>query len=436
MKRTSIKIDSVNGSTAGYSPMPRYGGEVLFQSTSDIQNLTLLTNEIWSNPINDEKITQTKKQPYTTFDPSIPFKIFIVILSGCLSSIPFEMIMRLDIGSGLFSAFFLHIYTVVIGLPKAYKDGYIVHSKLPISWHFMLVGLSFLFIVFKTAAVENMPMPLFIVGSNLQLAAGVVIGHFMDGHRYSIFQLFAVLCVILGCIIVTLDGDSFVSSKGIMNSLFGLFCITTAVSILSFLVSASNIAVKKFEADALEQMFRQHLFSLPLFALKWQAIAPRFEIWSNSHTLFTIFSWNVPILYVLLLCTTVFAQINRYMSTNLAIETGPLESQIVCAATKTIVLLVSLLYFNAPPYPSIRIWGGVFLQLFGSLLYARLTSSINEKEYSLTLLSKLRYGGTTDEESGTDNENIRQPPSPNKSKFSSNDLKRNISSSNLLEVKI
>jgi hypothetical protein len=128
------------------------------------------------------------------------------------------------------------------------------------------------------------------------------------------------------------------------------------------------------------------------------------------------------------------------MSTNLAIETGPLESQIVCAATKTIVLLVSLLYFNAPPYPSLRIWGGVFLQLFGSLLYARLTNSINEKEYPSTLLSKLRNGGTTDEDSGTDNENttklVRQPPSPIKSKFSSNDLKRNISTSNLLEVKI
>jgi hypothetical protein len=43
------------------------------------------------------------------------------------------------------------------------------------------VSLSFLFIIFKTAAVENMPMPLFIVGSNMQLSAGVVIGYFVDG---------------------------------------------------------------------------------------------------------------------------------------------------------------------------------------------------------------------------------------------------------------
>jgi hypothetical protein len=85
----------------------------------------------------------------------------------------------------MFSAFFLHIYTVMIGLPRAYKEGYLISSKLPYSWHVMLVGLSFLFIVFKTAAIENMPMPLFIVGSNLQLAAGVVIGYTVDGQRYS-----------------------------------------------------------------------------------------------------------------------------------------------------------------------------------------------------------------------------------------------------------
>jgi endonuclease/exonuclease/phosphatase (EEP) superfamily protein YafD len=136
------------------------------------------------------------------------------------------------------------------------------------------------------------------------------------------------------------------------------------------------MAVKKFEADALEQMFRQHLFSLPLFILQWNSIGPRFRAWSNSITIFSVFGWPVPLLYVLLLCTTVFAQLNRYMSTNLAIESGPLESQIVCAATKTATLLVSLLYFNAPPYPSLRIWGGVVLQLAGSLLYAHLSSVV------------------------------------------------------------
>ena len=323
---------------------------------------------------------KAKLSGFGWIDVKIAFKIFLVIASGCLSSVPFEMIMRKDRGSGMFAAFFLHIYTVSIGFSRASREGYLIQSKMPITWHIMLVSLSFLFIVFKTAAIENMPMPLFIVGSNMQLVAGVVIGYVVDGHSYSLGQIFSVLFVTLGCIIVTLNGDGFSSSLGLTNTLFGLFCITTAVSILSFLVSASNIAVKKYGADTLEQMFRQHLFSLPLFLLSWDSIGPRFHTWSESSSIFTIFGSPVPILYVLLLCTAVFAQINRYLSTNLAIEAGALESQIVCAATKTIVLLVSLLYFNAPPYPSLRIWGGVVLQLLGSLMYARITTMLQEKE--------------------------------------------------------
>lgn len=409
MKRSAISsstkdlLDSTSGNTPSgqIASTPRYGGEVLFQSTSDFQSLSLLGNESWKAADDRNSAPSSKKSQANWLDGSVAIKIFIVILSGCLSSVPFEMMIRLDIGSGMFSAFFLHIYTVLIGLPRAYNDGYLISSKLPYSWHVMLVGLSFLFIVFKTAAIENMPMPLFIVGSNLQLAAGVVIGYFIDGQRYSIGQLFAVLCVTCGCIIVTLNGDSFLSGLGFIHTLFGLFCITTAVSILSFLVSASNIAVKKFDAGTLEQMFRQHLFSLPLFALEWASIGPRFHKWFESQSLFSVYGFTVPILYVLLLCSTVFAQLNRYMSTNLAIEVGPLESQIVCAATKTIVLLVSLLYFNAPPYPSIRVWCGVIIQLCGSLLYAKLTTPSGEqsKEALGIKIQKSATDDDTDEDS-------------------------------------
>lgn len=130
-----------------------------------------------------------------------------------------------------------------------------------------------------------------------------------------------------------------------------------------------------------------------------------YRTWSDSKSLYNLFGFPVPILYILLLCTTVFAQLNRYMSTNLAIETGPLESQIVCAATKTIVLLVSLLYFNAPPFPSMHIWGGVVVQLFGSLLYARLSSQAHEKEMRISKT----YSSMDDSDSGLESEPVPGP---------------------------
>jgi hypothetical protein len=259
---------------------------------------------------------------------------------------------------------------------------------------------------------------------------------YLPCHKFKISgQLFAVLCVTCGCIVVTLNGDSFVSGLGFVHTLFGLFCITTAVSILSFLVSASNIAVKRFDAGTLEQMFRQHLFSLPLFVLEWASIGPRFHKWLESRTLFTIFGFRVPILYVLLLCSTVFAQLNRYMSTNLAIETGPLESQIVCAATKTIVLLVSLLYFNAPPYPSIRVWCGVIIQLFGSLLYAKLTTPLTDQSkeiVSMSALSKFQKEETTDDDSENEDKRKGLKVSAQVPPRTVSPLRRSSSSSSLL----
>ena len=175
MKRTSVRIDESDGlkrtaSSLSMSPnaqiaMPRYGGEVLFQSTSDFQSLNIHLNKVISTDERVHSSTPALKKPPHWMDGTIPFKIFIVILSGCLSryikdiayfdpyflvnikyspydvnffrqiiSIPFEMIMRLDRGSGMFSAFFLHIYTVVVGLPQAYKGDYILRSKMPVSW--------------------------------------------------------------------------------------------------------------------------------------------------------------------------------------------------------------------------------------------------------------------------------------------------------------
>ena len=44
------------------------------------------------------------------------------------------------------------------------------------------------------------------------------------------------------------------------------------------------------------------------------------------------------------------------------------------ALQKTIVLLVSILYFNSPPRQPLMVWLGVFMQLIGSLIYARVST--------------------------------------------------------------
>lgn len=185
--------------------------------------------------------------------------------------------------------------------------------------------------------------------------------------------------------------------QGLLRTFYGFCCITIAVSILAFLVSASGYALKKFSAEIPEQIFRQHLFALPLFLLQWDSIGPRFEIWADTKHSFSFYFFSIPTLYLLLMATTVFAQINRYMSTVLSVEAGPLECQLVTAATKTIVLLVSLLYFNAPPYPPLMVWAGVVMQLIGSLMYAKLTTVVTletSQHPANTHLSRMTHHAT------------------------------------------
>ena len=79
---------------------------------------------------------KAKTNGWAWIDLKVAFKIFLVIASGCLSSVPFEMIMRRDRGSGMFAAFFLHIYTVSIGFPRANRDGYLIQSKMI---HFQII---------------------------------------------------------------------------------------------------------------------------------------------------------------------------------------------------------------------------------------------------------------------------------------------------------
>jgi len=262
-----------------------------------------------------QKFQTGKSSSSNLLSASVVMNIIAVLISGFLCSIPFEIMIRADEKSGYFTALFLHLYTVLEGVPKACTNNYLWSSKLPISWHLLFMTLSFLFVKFKTEAMENMSMPLFIIGSNMQVVTGVIVGTLFESKRYSSPQILSVLLVTCGCITATMNWREMFFDKGFMRTLYGFVCIITAVSILTFLVSASGFASKKFNADIPEQIFRQHLFAIPLFLLEWDSIGPRFSRWADKK----IYTYShpylrIPDLYLLLIMTTVFAQINRYMS--------------------------------------------------------------------------------------------------------------------------
>jgi hypothetical protein len=133
--------------------------------------------------------------------------------------------------------------------------------------------------------------------------------------------------------------------------------------------------VQKYNADIEEQIFFQHFLSLPLFILQWEKIQPALNRLIFTHesvdAVLTISNLSIPKVAFLLIGTTILAQVNRYLTMDLSLSLNPLLSQLLNAINKTIVLLVSMIYFNSPPYPSLFVWVGVLVQMVGSITYVQ-----------------------------------------------------------------
>lgn len=349
--------------------LPRHDGEVFFFGDADFQSDVYDTPRDVVDAVEDVQ-SQTITSFQWAFEQCLKYsKILLVILTGCLSSIPFEMLLRIDPGASLFASFALHVYTVALAGPDSLT--YIFSPKIPYTHHCFLVMLSFIFLRFKSYAVELLPMPLFIVFCNFQLVLSLIIGRLCFKKTFNWGQIASVLLVTAGCTVITLASvqPSPSASKSPQDILLGICYILIAVTALALLIPNGCLFVQRYNANPKEQIFMQHFLALPLFFLQWDKISPRFESMISTST-------SVSTLAVLLVVSTIFAQINRYLTMVVSVDHGPLLCQLVLSVNKTIVLLVSLLYFNSPPYPTLSLWFGTVMQSVGSISYVQ--ASFNE----------------------------------------------------------
>jgi drug/metabolite transporter (DMT)-like permease len=268
------------------------------------------------------------------------------------------------------------VWTVLIAIPHSYQ--YVVSPKIPYYWHFFIVFLSFSFLFLKSFAIKRLPMPLLIVCSNLQLVFGLLVGKGLFKKSFSFGQYIGVVTITLGCILITLSSQSSTSSdKSPSDIFYGICFIMASITAVAVMIPTGSMLVQKYNADVQEQIFLQHFLSLPLFALQWDRLSPC--LWRVLHAteVYSIGGLSLPVVVVLLFSTTVFAQINRYLSMDISLTLSPLASQLINAVNKTFVLLVSMLHFNAPPYPTTLVWLGVVIQTIGSVAYVQ--SSYSDK---------------------------------------------------------
>lgn len=405
--------------------LPRDLGEGYFLGESDFHS------DIYDNINNEEpqQIERNEKEQEKEIEKEIEiekennllsfkiiFKVIIMIFTGAISSILYEMMLTYDKNASLLAAFILHLWIVLFSLPNLYQ--HIFYPKIPIYYHLLIVMLSFTFLFLKSFAIKILPMPIIIVCSNMQLVLGLFVGKFLFNKIFCFNQYLAVFIITFGCTLITITSqDSFTSSLTFYEVIKGLFYILTAILSLTIMIPIGSLIVQKYNANIEEQIFYQHFLSFPLFLLQWNRIQPSInqlipfyttptttttlEILSTNlqeNSYIKIYHISIPIILILLISTTIFAQLNRYLTMEISLSLSPLLSQLLNTINKTIVLLVSMIYFNSPPYPSMIVWIGVIVQTIGSFIYVQ--SSIAPPSPSSPTLTNTNTDTTTITEKG------------------------------------
>lgn len=196
--------------------------------------------------------------------------IVFSILTGAFAGIQFELLANEIPNAALLNAAILTFWTVISGVLSLSCYQYFFHSKIPFKWSLGVVILAYLFLHFKSLAMENLPMPVFLVCSNMKLIVTIMIDYLLFSKPFASFgQIIGVIGVTVGCMLITLQSHNFANGKeyNIEYDLpLGLVYVFLSVIAVSLLLPLSNLAVTNHPGSSFDELFfMQNFLSMPLF---------------------------------------------------------------------------------------------------------------------------------------------------------------------------
>jgi hypothetical protein len=123
----------------------------------------------------------------------------VVIVAGCATVVPFEMLNTRDRGCGDLISLMEYAWSAAVSSPQLRRKQHIpwqAHGLL------MLCGVTYSTMCNKALALA-LPMPVFLAMKNGTLVANMMVGRLALGRRYSLQQMLAVLCVSVGLVVTT-----------------------------------------------------------------------------------------------------------------------------------------------------------------------------------------------------------------------------------------
>ncbi|KAF7638177.1 hypothetical protein Mgra_00002404 [Meloidogyne graminicola] len=232
----------------------------------------------------------------------------------------------------------------------------------------------------------HVPVPLHIIFRSGSLLTSLLMNRILLGRKYSINKYISVIAITIGICLCTLatsriekKSDSLLSPKQAEKHyrewLIGVFMLTTALLISSFLAICQERMYKIYGKYPREAMFYIHAVSLPFFVFMGNDItesAIKFSL-SPKPELFG-FIFPIPILWLKLLLVAFLQWFCIMFVYKLNASIDSLSVTLVVTLRKFLSLLISIFWFNN--LFTITHWLGALLVFGGTLIFADVPNKI------------------------------------------------------------
>jgi len=305
------------------------------------------------------------------------FQVFVVLVAGCLSVIPSELIVKKDPQG-------MQIITVanfMFAICSSLAGGglaIITSRKVPMTFLGMMVIANYGYSALQNMAFGmGLSMPIALVAKNGGLLAQMLVGKTLIGETYTMRQVFSALAVTFGILIVVFSnmkpkapkGDSQAKEDDGMTEVVAVFLLLCAMLARALGNSTTQTAFKACGKQVNESLFYVHLLGLPLLLFNWRAMLVQAIGWSAGSMTEELFGYQVPILWVYLMG----AMSLNFVVTKACAEVVGLSSSVmlnlILTLQRFISIVISACIFNAPPYPPLMMWLGAALVIAGCINY-------------------------------------------------------------------
>jgi len=204
--------------------------------------------------------------------------------------------------------------------------------------------------------------------SNMRMLVGVVVQKLLFGKSYSPSQLVAVVVVTAGIAWASsamqqAKAKSQPGSGSAGDFLIGVVEMVFSSLSLALMSSTVKIAFARFGESVEEQIFMQHLLSIPLvFPSQWQKVGPRLAAWTAQRE-----PWLLGNLAASVLLT--FAA--RSASARMAGRAPNLLTAQLVQTIECFLQIFVVAFMRVPPFPPLGFWGGTLVLVLGTLEYLR-----------------------------------------------------------------